>query len=99
MMNIRKTALAALIFVALYNLLFFHTQPGIGTGLLFLFLNIYFFSVKDNNAKNIFWAVLASATSVIFAFLFSFRANGVVQLIDIITAAFFSLVTLYFYKY
>lgn len=98
-MNIRIIALAALIFVVFYNLLFFHTKPGIGTGLLFLFLNIYFFAVKDQETKNIFWAVLASGAGSIFAFLLSFRSNGVVQLIDIIVAVFFSLVALYFYKF
>lgn len=98
-MNIRTTAVAALIFVVLYNLLFFRTQPGIGTGLLFLLLNLYFFTVKDNLARNLFVAVLASIISIIFAFLLSFRANGIVQLIDIAAAIFFSLVALYFYKY
>lgn len=90
---------AALIFVALYNLLFFHTQPGLGTALLFVFLNIYFFTVRDQSNKNILAGVLASVTSVIFAFLFFLRANGVVQIIDITAAIFFSLVALYLYKY
>lgn len=99
MINIRTTALAALIFVVLYNLLFFHTQPGLGTGLTFLFLNFYFFTVKDTNAKNLSVAVLASIVSTTFAFLFILRASGVVQLIDIAAATFFSLVALYFYKY
>ncbi len=94
----RTIALSAL-FVVLYNLLFFHTQPGLGTGLLFLFLNLYFFTVKDTNAKNLSVAVLASVVSIIFAFLFILRASGVVQLIDIAAAVFFSLVALYFYKY
>lgn len=98
-MNIRTVAFAAAIFVVLYNLLFFHTNPGIGTGLVFLFLNLYFFAVKDREAKNIFWAVLASITCIIFAFLLTFRANGIVQFIDLFAAVFFSLVALYLFKY
>lgn len=99
MMTIRIAALAALMFVILYNLLFFHTQPGLGTGFVFLFINLYFFIVKDVNAKNLAYGVLSSIVSTGFAFLFSFRASGIVQLIDIVTAIFLSLVALYFYKY
>ncbi len=98
-MNVRNTVLAALIFVTLYNLLFFHTQPGLGTGLLFFFLNVYFFAVKDEKAQNILAAIVSSIISIVFAFLFSFRASGVVQLVDIIAASFFSLLALYLFKY
>ncbi|MCR4305458.1 MAG: hypothetical protein NUV73_00045, partial [Candidatus Daviesbacteria bacterium] len=95
MMTIRTTALAALMFVILYNLLFFHTQLGLGTGFVFLLINLYFFIVKDVNAKNLAYGVLSSIVSAGFAFLFSFRASGIVQLIDIVTAIFLSLVALY----
>ncbi len=97
-MIIRIIALSAT-FVLLYNMLFFHTQPGLGTALLFLLLNLYFFTVKGSNTKNLPIAVLASVIGTVFAFLFIVRASGVVQFIDIVAGIFFSLVALYFYKY
>lgn len=98
-MNIKRVVFAAAVFVILYNIFFFHTQFGIGTGLLFLAINAYFFSVKANVNKNLSYGIASSAVSVIFAFLISFRDNEIVQLINFTTAVFFSLTSLFFYKY
>lgn len=98
-MSIRNTAIVSLIFVGLYNILFFHTQLGIGTGLLFLALNLYFYLIRNRQSKSIKFAYYSSVVGVIFAFLFALRGNGIVQIADFTTAAFFSLVALYLYKY
>lgn len=98
-MSIKNTALTALIFVALYNILFFHTNLGVGTGFLFLALNLYFFLTRNRQSKNLNLAYYSSSVAVIFAFLFAFRDNGIVQLVDFGAAMFFSLVAFYFYKY
>ncbi len=98
-MNIRKTALAALSFVIVYNILFFHTKLGLGTGILFLLLNVYFYFNKSSESKNLNLALLSSAVSIFFAFLFAFRDNDIVQIVNLLGAGIFSLVALYFYKF
>jgi hypothetical protein len=98
-MNPRNTAFAALIFVTLYNLIFFQSGFGISAGLFFLILNIYFFLSRSTAAGNQNFGLLCSVLSITFAFLFSFRANLVVQLTDFLAAGFFSLIALFFYKY
>lgn len=99
-MSTRKTVLAALSFVVLYNIFFFHTGFGIGTGIFFLVLNLYFYFTRDREESNNFnFALLSSLLSVLFAFLYAFRSNSIVQSIDLITATFFSLAALYFYKF
>lgn len=98
-MNIKSTAFAALIFVGLYNILFFHVQWGIGLGIFFLFLNSYFFFSKTAENKNLSFALLSSVIGILFAFLFSFRGNEIVQFVDLVAASFFSLVSLYLYKF
>lgn len=98
-MNIRNTAIASLIFVGLYNILFFHTSFGIGTGLLFLALNLYFYLTRNKDSKSIKFACYSSIVGTIFAFLFALRGNGIVQIANFTTAAFFSLVAVYLYKY
>lgn len=97
-MNIKNTAFAALGFVVLYNFLFFKTGFGIGTTLFVLFLNIYFFLTK-NNEKHLNLALFSSVTSVLFAFLFAFVGNGIVQLIDLTLSFFFALTSLYLYRF
>ncbi|MBI2599610.1 DUF4173 domain-containing protein, partial [Candidatus Daviesbacteria bacterium] len=81
----------------------FHTKFGIGTGLLFIILNIYFFFTRYQDSKrpnkNIELGFLGSVAAAIFAFLFAFRDNGLVQIIDFLTAVFSSFVAIYFYKF
>lgn len=97
-MNIKNTAFAALGFVVIYNLLFFKTGFGIGTTLFILLLNIYFFLAK-NDDKHLNLALFSSVASVLFAFLFAFRGNGIVQLVDLALSFFFALTSLYLYRY
>lgn len=98
-MNIRNTAIVSLIFVGLYNIFLFQTQPGVSTGLFFLGLHLYFFLTKNKDNKNLRFAYYSSIIATIFAFLFAFRGNGIVQLVNLATATFFSLIALYLYKY
>lgn len=98
-MSIKNTAIAALIFVLFYNFLFFHTGMGVGTGFLFLALNLYFFFIRNKYSKNLTFAIYSSIVGMLFAFLFSYRNNAIVQLINLCAAIFFSLVSLYLYKY
>jgi len=98
-MHTRNTAIATLVFVTIYNIVFFHTNVGIGTGFLFLALNSYFFFTRNRDGKNIQLANYSAVVGVIFAFLFSLRDNGIVQLVNFAAATFFSFVALYLYKY
>lgn len=96
--KMRKIILAALLFIFVYNLLFFQTDLGIGTGLLFLFLNIFAYVCKDNNAKNVSLGIIASSLSTVFGFLIGGRANELLQNIDFVLAGLINLIALYFYK-
>ena len=84
-MSIRNTAIASLIFVGFYNILFFHTNLGIGTGLLFLALNLYFYLTRDRESKSIKFAYYSSVVGTIFAFLFALRGNDIVQIANFTT--------------
>ncbi|KKQ65022.1 MAG: hypothetical protein US86_C0013G0023 [Candidatus Daviesbacteria bacterium GW2011_GWA2_38_24] len=94
-----KVVVAALISVFLYNIFLFGVQLGVGTGLLFLGLNIYFFVAREKKNENLSLAISASAASIVFAFLFAFRDNDVVQVVNFLAAVFFSLTALYLYKF
>ncbi len=93
----KKLTLSALGFVIVYNILFFQTDNGIGTGLLFLILNLFYFLFKKSEA-NINFALVCSLLSTFFGFLMGFRANEIVGLINLLSAIFFSMCALYFYK-
>jgi hypothetical protein len=97
-MKIQRLALAAFGFVIVYNLLFYQTPLNLGIGFLFGLLNVYFLIVHDPESQNISLGVVSSVIATLFAFLFAFRANEVTQVIDLLTALFFSLTALYFYK-
>lgn len=86
-------------FVVLYNLVFFNTRPGLGTGFLFLLLNIYFFLIRNKNNQNLNLAFLSSIIATLAAFLFSFRSNPIIQFLNLMMALMFSSVALFFYKY
>lgn len=94
----KKLIYSSLGFVLIYNLLFFETNNGIGTGLLFLCLNVFYFLIKAHQSINLRLAVMSSAFAVIFGFLVGFRSNEIIQIMNLITATFFSLCALYFYK-
>lgn len=93
-----KTLLASLVLVALYNLFFFKVSLGIGLGVVVLLVNLYFYQIRESLGKNINNAILASILSILFAFLYGFRDNPIVQAVNLLTAIFFALVSLYLYK-
>lgn len=97
-MSIKAVSLAALVFVAFYNILFFPTATGVGSGFLVLALNVFFYATRNKADKNLFLAVGTSSLAVIFGFLFAVRANEIVRLVDFLTTVFFSLAALYLYK-
>lgn len=75
-MKLINLAALALVFVILYNLLLFHVSLGIGNGILFLLLSIFFFIVRNKNTKNLDFAVTGSIVTVFFAFLFSYISKS-----------------------
>lgn len=98
-MKNRAIVLAALVFIVIYNLLFFQTGFGIGTGLLFLTYNFYFFIIRNRQSPNLPFAKTSSVIAVLFAFLYAFRSNNIVQVIDFLAAVFFSLEAFTLYKH
>ena len=104
-MKLINLAALALVFVILYNLLFFHVDLGIGNGIFYLLLHIFFFITRNQggyatkNTKNLDYAISSSAIAIIFAFLFSSIGNGFVQFIDVLLAILFSSIALFFYQY
>lgn len=94
----RKLIPFALGFVVIYNLLFFQTDTGIGTGLFFLFFNIFYYLFRNNQARNINLAIIFSSVSTTFGFLTGWRSNEILQLMNLATAVLSSLIALYFYK-
>ncbi len=94
----KKTLLGSLIFVGIYNLLFFPTVIGISIGLLFLIFHLYLFTVRNTKTKNLYFAILLSTLSVIFASCVGWRTNGVVQFFDLLLAIFLSIAAGYLYK-
>lgn len=93
-----KTLTIASVFVLLYNLLFYHIQPGIGMGLLVFALNLYYYLTKDPQSKEVNIALFFSALSTLFGFLFGFRDSGVVQVVNYLGSLFFSGIAFYLYK-
>lgn len=94
----KRSLVAALVFVLIFNLFFFNVAFGIGTGLFFLCLNLVFFFCRDKDSKNLSLATLSSIISILFGFLEGFRANEIVRPLNFLSALFFSTVAVYFYK-
>ncbi len=93
-----KILLGSLVFVGLYNILFYPTVLGIGLGLLFLLFHLYLYSVRSQILKSLQLAFLMSILSVVFALLVGIAANGIVQGFDLLIAVFLSFTAGYFYK-
>lgn len=93
-----KILFGSVLFVTLYNLLFYPTVIGIGLGVLFALFNAYLFFVQTKQPGNLHLAVGSSLVSVLFAAAVGWRANGLVQQIDLLMALFFTVVAAYFYK-
>lgn len=98
-MQLKALAALSLGFVLLYNILFFQTGMGIGTGLMFLLLNIYFYLTRNTRSQNIDYAIASSAAAVTFAFLIAFRDNEILEMINYLLTLVFSSIALFFYKY
>lgn len=92
-----KVLTAGILLTALYNFLVFNSQPGIGFSLFAIFTNWTVF-LFNKNAKNPLLSFGFGISSSIFALLFSFRSNGVVQIVDAISAIGFLLLNIYFAK-
>lgn len=89
---------AASAIVLLYNLFLYQTNPGFGTALFFLLLNIFFFLSRSLGNGNLTFALVNSALAVVFAVLFAWRGSEVNQLTNFFSASFLSLTALYLYK-
>lgn len=91
--------LATTAVVVIYNLLFFHIGFGIGTALLVLILNFYYFFLRDRqNSHNLPLALTSSVLSILFALLIGFRDSGLVLVINLLSSIFFLLTAIYFYQ-
>lgn len=94
----RNIILVAIIVIIIYNLVLFGSSGGIGNGIFFLLLNLFYFLFKKSNAKNTGLATVASILSVVFGFLMGLHANEIVQNINFFTAIFLSTAALYYHK-
>ncbi len=90
--------IAAAVFVLIYNLLFYQTQVGVGTGIFFLVLNIIFFLFREKNSKNLIYAITFSILGAIFAFLIGGRASPIISVINLLASLIFSTCAIYLYK-
>ncbi len=97
-MDFKKVSLAALIFVAVYNIFFFQTHIGVGTGLLFLAINLFLYFTRDKESKNLKLAIFSSITSAVFASLVGLMANDIIQPLNLFLASFFATHAFYYYK-
>lgn len=93
-----KILFGSVLFVILYNLLFYPTVVGMGLGVFFAILNAYLFFVRTKQPGNLPLAVGSSLLAVLFATAIGWRANGMVQELDFLIAVFFTVVSAYFYK-
>ncbi len=94
----KKIIVGSFLFVGLYNLLFYPTLIGIGLGVLFAALHVYLYFVRATHVRNLFLAVGLSILSIFFAGAIGWRANWIVQAIDLLLALFLSVCAAYFYK-
>lgn len=92
-----KVLTAGLLLTALYNFLVFNSQPGIGFSLFIVFINWTLF-LFNKNSRNPLLGYGFGIASAVFALLFSFRSNGIVQLVDLFAAVTFLLLNIYFSK-
>lgn len=93
-----KVLTAGLLITALFNFLVFSSQPGIGFSFFVVFINIAVLVLKDKESRNPLLSYFFGGASAAFALLINFRSNGVVQLVDLVSALFFLSLNLYFSK-
>jgi hypothetical protein len=94
----QKILIGSIVFVGIYNFLFYPTLPGVGLGVLFLLIHLYLYLVRHPKTQNLPAAICLSITSITFAAFTGWRANGVVQFWDIFLAVTLSFVSGYLYK-
>jgi hypothetical protein len=94
----QKILLGSIVFTGIYNLLFYPTLPGIGLVVLFLLIHVYLYLVRNIKTQNLPSALFLSGFSIIFAAFTGWRANGVVQFLDILFAVFLAFISGYLYK-
>lgn len=93
----QKSLISSLVFVLIFNLLFFNIS-GIGFGLFFLILNLIFFFCRNKDTKNLSLAISSSVISILFGLLEGFRANEIVRSLNFLASLFFSTAAVYLYK-
>lgn len=106
-----KNLLVSIVLVVVYNLVFFQTGFSLGFSLFVISLNLgfYLFSSTSKNEtsrtlvhgfllRNRSLGLFSSVLASFFALMTVLRANELVIFIDVLLAAFFSLLSLYFYK-
>src|SRR3989344_2530366 len=96
--NIKNILLFSFGFVVVYNLLFFKINLVLGFGVIILLLNTYFLLTRQSDSKHTTQAIFTSFLSVIFGFLYAYRANEIIRLLDFLLSTFFLLTSLYLYK-
>src|SRR5476649_111368 len=87
-MRFINTLIAALVIVFLYNILFFQVDLGLGLGVFYILLHVYFFISRNKKTPYFPFAVSSSVLSVLFAFLYALRANPNVQSTNFVSAIF-----------
>ncbi len=93
-----KVLFSAVTLTVLFNFLVFDLNPGIGLSLFLVISNLYFFVLRSGTKENTQRGLVASGVSIIFALLFAVRANGAVQIVNILSAVFTLGIAGYFYK-
>jgi Domain of unknown function (DUF4173) len=94
----KKAVSAAFVFILFYNLFLYDTSFGIGFGVLFLLFNLYNFITRSSNRDNTRTGTVFAVLGTVTAFLFSIRANEVVQAINLFNTLIFSGMAYYFFK-
>src|SRR3989344_2589029 len=94
----QKALLATIGLVALFNLFFYPLNLGVGLSIFITLTSIFSFISRDKNSKNLDLALISSSLSILFAFLLSYRSNGIIQFLDLLLSAFFGSTALIFYK-
>ena len=96
--ELKKILLFCLGFILLYNLFFFKVSLGLGFVIIIIFLNTYFFFIKEKSEKNIPFALLNSFLGVLFSFLFAYRGNEVVRFFDFLLSGTLTINALFLYR-
>ncbi len=86
-------------FVLIYNLLFFKTNFwGLGFAILIALINLSFFIVRNRESRLIWLGISASVVSLIFGLMVAWRADGLIQFVNISVSIVLACTSLYFYK-